>query len=120
MKKLKVSYWIFTAIFSLLILVQGSMYFFSDTIAQNFQELGFPDYFRLQLGVAKLLGGVLLLIPFSGRLKDWVYAGFTINLISASIAHAAVGDPLNKVLIPLAFLTVLGLSYIFGIKTDKI
>ena len=120
MKKLKISYWVSTAIFSVLILVQGSMYFYSDTIARNFQELGFPDYFRLQLGVAKLLGGTLLLVPFSGRLKEWIYAGFTINLISASIAHTVTGHPIHKIVMPLAFLTVLGLSYVFGHKTGKI
>ena len=96
------------------------MYFYSDTIAQNFQELGFPDYFRLQLGVAKLIGGTLLLVPFSGRFKEWIYAGFTINLISASIAHTAAGHPISKILIPLAFLGVLGLSYQFGHKSDNI
>jgi hypothetical protein len=96
------------------------MYFFSDTIAQNFQELGFPDYFRLQLGVAKLVGATLLLIPFSGRIKEWIYAGFTINLISASIAHTVTGHPIHKILIPLAFLILLVLSYEFGHKTGKI
>lgn len=120
MKKLEVAYWVSTTIFALLILVQGSMYFFSDTIAKNIREMGFPDYFRLQLGMAKLVGGALLLIPFTGRLKEWVYAGFTFNLVSASIAHIASGHPIHKIVMPFVFLTILGLSYIFGHKSEKI
>jgi hypothetical protein len=27
------------------------------------------------------------------RLKEWAYAGFAITLVSALIAHLAVGDP---------------------------
>ena len=55
-------------------------------------HLGFPDYFRVELSWAKLLGVVLLLAPVAARLKEWAYAGFAITLVSALIAHLAVGD----------------------------
>jgi hypothetical protein len=61
-------------------------------VAEAFTRLGFPDYFRLELTWAKLLGVVLLLAPVGQRLKEWAYAGFAINLGSAVIAHVAVGD----------------------------
>ena len=35
---------------------------------------------------------VLLLAPVPARLKEWAYAGFAINIVSALIAHIAVGD----------------------------
>ena len=40
-------------------------------------------------------GGVAaLLVPMvPARLKEWAYAGFAITLVSALIAHLAVGDP---------------------------
>ena len=58
-----------------------------------FTHLGFPDYFRLELSWAKLLGVVdLLLAPVPVRLKEWAYAGFAITLGSALIAHLSVGD----------------------------
>jgi hypothetical protein len=38
------------------------------------------------------LGVVLLLAPVPARLKEWAYAGFAITLVSALIAHLAVGD----------------------------
>jgi len=61
-------------------------------VAETFTRLGFPDYFRVELSWAKLLGVLLLLAPVPARLKEWVYAGFAINLVSALIAHLAVGD----------------------------
>jgi hypothetical protein len=33
-----------------------------------------------------------LLAPVPARLKEWAYAGFAINLVSALIAHLSVGD----------------------------
>ena len=61
-------------------------------VAEAFAHLGFPDYFRVELSLAKLLGVALLLAPVPARLKEWAYAGFAIDLASALIAHAAVGD----------------------------
>jgi hypothetical protein len=61
-------------------------------VADTFAHLGFPDYFRVELSWAKLLGALLLLAPVPPRLKEWAYAGFAINLGSALIAHIAVGD----------------------------
>ena len=62
---------------------------------EAFIRLGLPDYFRVELAWAKLLGIVLLLAPVPARVKEWVYAGFAITLVSALIAHFAVGDGLD-------------------------
>src|SRR5437868_12488911 len=61
-------------------------------VAEAFTHLGFPDYFRVELSCAKLLGVLLLLAPVPARLKEWAYAGFAITLGSALIAHFSVGD----------------------------
>ena len=119
MNKLKITYWITTGIFSAMMLFSAMMYFTSPDMAQTFEHLGFPDYFRIELGVAKIIGVLLLLAPFTGRLKEWVYAGFTINMISGSIAHAAAGDPISAVLTPLVLLGVLAVSYVTFQKLDE-
>lgn len=118
MKKLKITYWISTILFSAMMLFSATMYFTNPEMAQTFQYLGFPDYFRVELGIAKYIGVLFLLAPFYGRLKEWVYAGFTINMISGSIAHAALGDPASAVITPLVMLGILGLSYITLHKLD--
>ena len=47
----------------------------------------------MELSWAKILGVLALLLPLvPARLKEWAYAGFAINLVSALIAHFAVGD----------------------------
>lgn len=111
MKKLKLTYWITTGLFSAMMLFSATMYFTNPQMAQTFQHLGFPDYFRVELGLAKYIGVLLLLTPFYGRLKEWAYAGFTITTISASIAHATLGDPTSAVVTPLVMLGILGVSY---------
>ncbi|WP_138430930.1 DoxX family protein [Fodinibius saliphilus] len=118
MNKLKITYWITTGIFSAMMLFSATMYFTSPDMAQTFEHLGFPDYFRIELGIAKIIGVILLLAPFTGRLKEWVYAGFTINMISGSIAHAATGDPISAVLTPIVLLVVLAVSYTTFQKLD--
>lgn len=112
MNKLKITYWITTGIFSAMMLFSATMYFTSPDMAKTFEHLGFPDYFRIELGIAKIIGVLLLLAPFTGRLKEWVYAGFSIIMISASIAHTAAGDPISAVLTPLVFLGILAVSYV--------
>jgi hypothetical protein len=47
------------------------------------------------------------------RLKEWAYAGFAINLVSALIAHLSIGDR-PQALFPSATTSVFwGLSYFF-------
>jgi hypothetical protein len=46
----------------------------------------------MELALAKLVAIVVLLAPVPARLKEWAYAGFAITLVSALIAHLAVGD----------------------------
>jgi hypothetical protein len=85
-------FWIFTALFCMQMGFTAYAQLTLPQVAQAFAHLGFPDYFRLQLSFAKLLGIVLLLAPVPARVKEWAYAGFAIDLASAIIAHIAVGD----------------------------
>jgi len=87
-----VAFWIVTALFCLQMGFTAYAQLRLPQVAAAFAHLGFPDYFRLELSLAKLLGVVLLLAPVPARLKEWVYAGFAIDLASALIAHLAVGD----------------------------
>jgi hypothetical protein len=89
------------------------MYFVADGPAASFDRLGFPDYFRVQLGIAKIVGGMALLAPLPRWLKEWTYAGFAIDFVSALIAHLAVGDPLTATGLPLFALTLLLISYVY-------
>jgi hypothetical protein len=87
-----VGFWIATVLFCLQIGFTAYAQLRLPQVAEAFAHLGFPDYFRVELAWAKLIGAVLLLVPVPARLKEWVYAGFAITLVSALIAHFSVGD----------------------------
>jgi DoxX-like protein len=89
---LAVGYWVVTALFCLQMSFTAYAQLTLPQVAEAFTRLGFPDYFRVELSWAKILGVVLLLAPVPARLKEWAYAGFAINLASALIAHLSVGD----------------------------
>jgi len=85
-------YWMVTALFCLQMSFTAYAQLRLPEVADAFNHLGFPAYFRVELSWAKLLGVVLLLAPVPVRLREWAYAGFAINLASALIAHLSVGD----------------------------
>ncbi|GAB2806339.1 hypothetical protein GCM10027043_01390 [Ferruginibacter profundus] len=95
-------------------------YFASPQIAAAFTHLGFPGYFRVELGAAKILGALVLIIPqVPVKIKEWAYAGFGITFISAAIAHFVSGDPVNFVTMPVIFFIVLAVSNIYLYKKNK-
>ena len=94
-KGLLIGFWIFTGLFCL----EMSFTAYWELLqlpdaAQAFARLGFPaTCFRVELSWAKVLGVAALLIPMvPARLKEWAYAGFAINLVSAIIAHSSIHD----------------------------
>jgi len=91
-KGIRVGFWVTTALFCAQIGFTAYAQLQLPQVADAFTHLGFPAYFRVELAWAKLIGIVLLLAPMPLRLKEWAYAGFAINLVSALIAHLAVGD----------------------------
>ena len=106
-------YWIVTVLFCLQIGFTAYAQLRLPQVAEAFTRLGFPDYFRVELAWAKLLGVVLLLAPVPARLKEWAYAGFAITLGSALIAHFAVGDGPEAWGFAAGTSVLWGLSYFF-------
>jgi hypothetical protein len=107
------AYRIVTALFCLQLSFTAYAQLCLPQVAEAFEHLGFPDYFRVELALAKLLGVALLLAPVPPRLKEWAYAGFAINLASALIAHLSVGDGPQQWGWAVATGVLWGLSYVF-------
>ncbi len=91
-RKAAVGFWLVTALFCLQMSFTAYAQLQLPQVSQAFAQLGFPDYFRVELSWAKLVGVLLLVAPVPARLKEWAYAGFAIDLGSAVVAHLAVGD----------------------------
>jgi uncharacterized membrane protein YphA (DoxX/SURF4 family) len=78
----------------------------SPEVAVVFHHLGYPLYFASILGVWKLLGAVVTVLPGLPRLKEWAYAGFFFDLTAAAASHAFAGDSTADILAPLGFLVL--------------
>jgi len=112
-KATTILYWTVTALFCLQMSFTAYAQLRLPQVAAEFTHLGFPAYFRVELSWAKLLGVLLLLAPAPARLKEWVFAGFAINLASALIAHLAVGDGPEAWSFAAGTSVLWGLSYFF-------
>jgi hypothetical protein len=89
----RTTYWVVTILFSAFMGLSAVGYLTAPMFAKAFAHLGYPDYFRVELAVAKLIGVGALLLPVPREVKEWTYAGFGIVLISATIAHVVVDGP---------------------------
>jgi hypothetical protein len=108
-----IAYWIATTLFCVQMGFTAYAQLSLPQVAEMFTHLGFPDYFRVELSWAKLLGVVLLLAPVTMRLKEWAYAGFAITLGSALISHFSMGDGPEVWIWAAATGVLWGLSYFF-------
>lgn len=118
MKKDKIIYWTTTILVALSGLIAGITYIILPAIATEFKHLGFPDYFRIELASAKILGAFVIVLPMvTGRIKEWAYAGFAITFISAFIAHT-VGQGVAAATPPFVTLIVLIISYVYYTKVN--
>ena len=117
MNRNKVIYWIATGLVCAVMVYSAINFNLKSPLGPMkgaFRHLGYPDYFRIELTVAKALGVLALLIPgLPIKVREFAYAGFAITLISAAIAHFGVGDPVFFILDPLIFLGALITSYVY-------
>jgi len=81
--------------------------------------LGYPVYFLTILGVFKILGVVVLLIPKFTLLKEWAYAGFFFIMLGAALSHIAVGT-INEIYPSLLLLVLAVVSWYFRPADRKI
>jgi len=113
MKRTNIIYWAATALLALQTAMAGIMYFTNPEVAIGFGHLGFPDYFRQELGIAKLIAALVVILPMVPlRMKEWAYVGLAITFLSAFIAHTAV-DGASTGIAPLVSLVLLVVSYIY-------
>ncbi len=116
--KNKIIYWITTGVVASMMLMSGFAYFTNPEAAEGLETMGFKDFFRLELGTAKILGAVVLLLPMiPDKIREWTFAGFVITFISAFIAHISTGDTFTVAIFPLFALVLLSVSHFYYYKT---
>ena len=107
---MKIMYYASTGIISVIMLFIAFETLTKPEVKVSMAHLGFPDYFRIELGIAKIIGAVLIWMPFR-LLKEIAYIGFAIMFASAFIAHYVMGDSIIKVITGVVFLVILFTSY---------
>jgi hypothetical protein len=60
-------------------------------VTQVVTSLGYPVYILAILGILKIPGAAIIVIPGFLRLKEWAYAGIVFELSGAVASHAACG-----------------------------
>lgn len=119
MKKNKIIFWVATTI---IILWEGVMPLSTILFAPQYvnagtKPLGYPDYFAYTLIICKVLGVIgISYAKTPVKLREWAYAGLSFNLIFAVISHAFVDQNIGFILMPLVFLGILAVSYIYNNK----
>jgi uncharacterized membrane protein YphA (DoxX/SURF4 family) len=114
MKKNTLIFWVSTGLIFLFEGVMPALTGHSEMAKEGFAHLGYPMYFVTLVVVFKVAGALTLIIPqMPPRLKEWAYAGFTFNMISAAVSNGAVDGFGFGVIFPLIVLAVLAVSYIY-------
>lgn len=113
-KAKKIVYWIATLWLSLGMLSTAIVQLLKvKAEADMMALLGYPLYLLTILGIWKILGVVVVLIPKFTLVKEWAYAGFFFAMSGAVFSHLAVGDEAITLFGPVLLLILTVLSWYF-------
>ena len=91
-KKNLIIYWAATILLAFGMVVSGlQQIFHTKGMVDLIVPLGYPLYFLYILGVWKILGVIVILIPRFQLMKEWAYAGFFFVMTGALFWHLASG-----------------------------
>ncbi|HKK44774.1 MAG TPA: DoxX family protein [Balneolaceae bacterium] len=120
-KKLRVSYWALTILFSLFMLSSGIQELLqTEGSNQVMNLLEYPLYLSYILGTAKVFGVIAILQNRFSILKEWAYAGFTIDFIGAAASGALTAAGPAMIIGPMGVLAVMFLSYYLWKRVMKL
>jgi uncharacterized membrane protein YphA (DoxX/SURF4 family) len=108
----KIIYWISTALISLFE-ISGAFFMNSAAAIEGTRHLGLPEWFRWEVSIGHIIGGILLIVPLNKRIKEWTYVAFGIDFISAFIAYVSVDGWTANTFSPLIMFALLVVSYIY-------
>ena len=110
-------YWTLTILFCLMALMDGVAGILQVKDGQEaMRQLGYPTYIMSICGAAKIFGALALLQPRYRTLKEWAFAGFTINFLGAAASWVLAGHGLAMALPALVMLAGLAGLYLLWKK----
>lgn len=76
-----------------MLILTGFLYFvYYEELIIYFEKYGYPTYLIYPIGIAKILGSLVILYNKNKFLKELAYAGFFFNFILAFFAHIMVNE----------------------------
>ncbi|HEY3430114.1 MAG TPA: DoxX family protein [Cyclobacteriaceae bacterium] len=119
MKTAKIIFWTTTILIFLFEGVMPALTSQTEMAKEGIRHLGYPEYFGVLLVTFKILGSLALIIPkIPARIKEWAYAGFAFDFISATVSLWVVDGFGGQTIFPLIVLGVLAVSYIYYHKLN--
>lgn len=112
-KTTKTFFWISTVFIFLFEGVMPALTYQTELAKNSMRHLGYPEYFDKMLVVFRLFGVCALIIPkIPNRIKEWAYAGFTFEFLSALISLMVTDGFGVNLLFPIVALSILACSYV--------
>lgn len=110
-------YWISTCLTALLFAAPGLALVLRDPhFVEEMTRLGYPGYFLPFLGIWKILGAIVVLVPGARYLKEWAYAGMIFDIAGAVVSRAVAGDHGPELVLPFIIASLVALSW--GLRPD--
>lgn len=120
MKRTKTIFWVSTLLFAGFMIFSAIPDIIKSPVATEFiTALGYPLYFVPFIGVAKLMGSIVILEPGNQKIKEWAYAGLTFDLVGAVYSNLMVHGWDNGMLTMIPIFGLLITSYVFRNKLAK-
>jgi hypothetical protein len=120
MKTAKIIFWTTTILIFLFEGLMPALTSQTELAKEGIRHLGYPEYFGILLTAFKILGSLALIIPkIPGRIKEWAYAGFAFDFISACVSHWVIDGFGGQTVFPLIVLAILAVSYIYYHKLNR-
>ena len=120
-KTVRILYWSLTVLFALAMFMDGIAGVMLEKTGQEImRHLGYPIYAMIIFGIAKILGVIALLQTKFKTIKEWAFAGFTINFIGAFASRAFVHDEVSLLVPPVVMLAVLFSLYALWKRYERL
>ncbi|MCF2521096.1 DoxX family protein [Dyadobacter sp. CY351] len=120
-KRNKIIYWIATVWLSLGMVSSGAVQIIKlKEEVDMMTHLGYPLYFLTVIGVWKMLGVVVVLLPRLPLVKEWAYAGFFFTMSGAVFSHLAAGDGAKEFFGPILLIVLTVVSWYFRPASRKL
>ena len=110
-------YWGVTGLFGVAMLGAGAFELTHPAdLIEGLDRLGYPHDALTLIGIGKLVGAAIILVPSFDRLKEWAFAGFAVDFYGAVASHTIMGDTAEQTA-PAVFVSIFCAAAYYRWKT---